>query len=308
MILGGCVALTENQLYCWRDDESLFSHAVQVTRNNEPAHLCLGQVYEMEGRNADALAEYRLGLELNPYRIKTYSNVAHLLAGSGRTNEAFAEIRVALRLAPGDALSHDTLANLLADSGRTNEALAEFREVVRLNPTTAALRDNLGAMLVEAGRFDEAMENYAAAARLEPTDPRAFHLSGKALLKQGRGPEAIPYFRRALQTDPDNLHVLVYLAQVLASDENPKVRDGQAAYDLASRANTLTGGAQPAMLDTLGMACAELGRFDDAQKVAQEALELAQAGGLTNDAAGVRQRLRLYQNHQPFRRSFANAP
>ena len=308
LILGGCVALTENQLYCWRDDESLFSHAVQVTRNNEPAHLCLGQVYEMEGRNADALAEYRLGLELNPYRIKTYSNVAHLLAGSGRTNEAFAEIRVALRLAPGDALSHDTLANLLADSGRTNEALAEFREVVRLNPTTAALRDNLGAMLVEAGRFDEAMENYAAAARLEPTDPRAFHLSGKALLKQGRGPEAIPYFRRALQTDPDNLHVLVYLAQVLASDENPKVRDGQAAYDLASRANTLTGGAQPAMLDTLGMACAELGRFDDAQKVAQEALELAQAGGLTNDAAGVRQRLRLYQNHQPFRRSFANAP
>ena len=308
LILGGCVALTENQLRCWRDDESLFSHAISVTEDNEPAHLCLGQVYEMEGRKADALSEYRIGLKLNPYRVKTYSNLAHLLAGSGQTNEALAELREALRLYPKDAPSHDSLANLLADSGHTNEALAEFREAVRINPKDAALHNNLGAMLVELGRFDEAMEHYAAAARLDPADWRAPYLRGKALLKQGRDLEAIPYFRQAMQIDPDNLHVLIYLAQVLASDENPKVRDGHTAFDLASRANTLTGGAQPAMLDALGMACAELGHFDDAQKAAQEALNLTQASGMTNDTAVVQQRLQLYQNHQPFRQSFANAP
>jgi protein O-mannosyl-transferase len=304
LILGGCVVLTENQLRCWRDDESLFSHAISVTKDNEPAHLCLGQVYEMEGRKADALSEYRIGLKLNPYRAKTYGNVAHLLAGSGQTNEAFAELRGALRLYPEDALLHDSLANLLADSGHTNEALAEFRDAVRINPKDAALHDNLGAMLAELGRFDEAMEHYAAAARLDPADWRASYLRGKALLKQGRDMEAIPYFRQAMQIDPDNLHVLIYLAQVLASDENPKVRDGQTAFALASKANTLTGGTQPAMLDALGMACAELGRFDDAQKAAQEALHLAQANGLTNDAVVVQQRLRLYQNHQPWRESF----
>jgi tetratricopeptide (TPR) repeat protein len=308
LIMGGCVVLTENQLRCWRDDESLFSHAISVTKDNEPAHLCLGQVYEMEGRKADALSEYRIGLKLNPYRVKTYSNLAHLLAGSGQTNEALAELREALRLYPEDALSHDSLANLLADSGHTNEALAEFREAVRINPKDAALHDNLGAMLVELGRFDEAMEHYAAAARLDPADWRAPYLRGKALLKQGRDLEALPYFRQAMQIDPDNLHVLIYLAQVLASDENPKVRDGHTAFALASRANTLTGGAQPAMLDALGMACAELGRFDDAQKAAQEALNLTKASGMTNDAAVVQQRLQLYQNHQPFRQSFANAP
>lgn len=308
LIMGGCVVLTENQLRCWRDDESLFSHAISVTKDNEPAHLCLGQVYEMEGRKADALSEYRIGLKLNPYRVKTYSNLAHLLAGSGQTNEALAELRAALRLYPEDALSHDSLANLLADSGHTNEALAEFRVAVRINPKDAALHDNLGAMLVELGRFDEAMEHYAAAARLAPADWRAPYLRGKALLKQGRDMEALPYFQQAMQIDPDNLHVLVYLAQVLASDENPKVRDGHTAFALASRANTLTGGAQPAMLDTLGMACAELGRFDDAQQAAQEALNLTKAGGMTNDAAVVQQRLQLYQNHQPFRQSFANAP
>jgi tetratricopeptide (TPR) repeat protein len=308
LILGGCVALTENQLRCWRDDESLFSHAISVTKDNEPAHLCLGQVYEMEGRKADALSEYRIGLTLNPYRVKTYSNLAHLLADSGQTNEALAELREALWLYPEDALSHDALANLLADSGHTNEALAEFREAVRINPKDAALHDNLGAMLVKLGRFDEAMAHYAEAAQWDPADWRAPYLTGKVLLKQGRDLEAISYFRQAMQIDPDNLQVLIYLAQVLASDENPKVRDGHTAFALASRANTLTGGAQPAMLDALGMAWAELGRFDDAQKAAQEALNLTQASGMTNDAAVVQQRLQFYQNHQPFRQSFTNTP
>jgi tetratricopeptide (TPR) repeat protein len=210
-------------------------------------------------------------------------------------------------LYPEDAPSHDSLANLLADSGHTNEALAEFREAVRINPKVAALHNNLGAMLVELGRFDEAMEHYAAAARLDPAGWRAPYLTGKALLKQGRDLEALPYFRQALQIDPDNLQVLIYLAQVLASDENPKVRDGRAALTLASTANALTGGTQPAMLDVLAMACAEQGHFDDAQKAAQEALNLIKASGMTNAATIVQQRLQLYQNHQPFRQSFTNA-
>jgi tetratricopeptide (TPR) repeat protein len=310
LILGGCVALTKHQLRCWRDDESLFSHAISVTRDNEPAHLCLGQVYEMQGRKADALAEYRIGLALNPYRVKTYSNVAYLLAVTGQTNEAFAELRAALRLYPADASLHDTLANLLADSGHIHEALAEFREAVRINPRNAALQNNLGSMLVELGRFDEALEHYAAAMRLDSADWRASCLAGKALLKQGRDAEAIPYFRQALQIDPNNLQTLIYLAQVLAADENPRIRDGSNAFALASRANALTGGDQPAILDVLAMACAEQGRFDDAQKAAQEALRLIKDSGLTNDATVVQRRFQLYQNHQPWRESFraTNAP
>ena len=139
------------------------------------------------------------------------------------------------------------------------------------------MHDNLGAMLVELGRFDEAMEHYAAAARLDPADWRAPYLRGKALLKQGRDLEAIPYFRQAMQIDPDNLHVLIYLAQVLASDENPKVRDGHTAFALASRANTLTGGAGTGHARCIGHGLCRTWAFDDAQKAAQEALNLAKA-------------------------------
>ena len=234
--------------------------------------------------------------------------LADLLADSGQTNEALAKLQEALRINPKDGRTHNSLAKLLADCGRTNEALAEFQAALQINPKDTLVLKNLGLLLVTLGRFDEAMRSYAEAARLDPADSRPPYLTGLALLKQNRDPEAIPYFWQALQTDPDNLQLLIFLAQVLATDENPKARDGRAAFDLASKAKALADSDQPAVLDVLAMAGAELGRFDDAQKAAQDALQLTAANGLTNDIVVMQQRLQLYQNHQPFRQSFAGAP
>jgi hypothetical protein len=101
--------------------------------------------------------------------------------------------------------------------------------------------------------------------------------------------------------------MLTFLAQVLASDENPQVRDGNAALAMAAKANDLTGGVQPAMLDALAMAYAETGQFTNAQQSAAYAVKLATAFEMTNDVAAIQQRLQLYQNDQPFRQSFTNA-
>ena len=104
--------------------------------------------------------------------------------------------------------------------------------------------------------------------------------------------------------------MLTYLAQVLASDENPQVRDGNTALAMAAKANDLTGGVQPAMLDAMAMAYADIGQFTNAQQTAAYALKLATAYDMTNDAALIQQRLQLYQSNQPFRQSFlfTNAP
>ena len=58
------------------------------------------------------------------------------------------------------------------------------------------------------------------------------------------------------------------------------------------------------MLDALAMAYAETGQFTNAQQTATYALKFATAYDLTNDIPLIRQRLQLYQNHQPFRQSF----
>jgi Tfp pilus assembly protein PilF len=276
LVLAACLALTHRQLNFWQDDITLFRHAILVTKNNDTAHLNLGFALEKAGLTTEALVEYRAALKLEPDRAETHNN----------------------------------LANLLDDTGHPDEAIAEFQAALRINPKYVAAHNNLGTMLVEQGRFDEAIKQYAAAARLDPADWHPPYLTGKALLKQGRDIEAISYFRNAMPLDPDNLKMLTFLAQVLASDENPQVRDGNAALAMAAKANDLSGGVQPAMLDVLAMAYAETGRFNDAQNAAQDALKLATAYDMTNDVAVIQQRLQLYQNHQPFRQSFlfTNAP
>jgi Tfp pilus assembly protein PilF len=270
LMLAACLALTHRQLNFWQDDITLFSHAAEVTKYNDTAHLNLGFALEKAGRKSEALDEYRAALKIDPNRAETHNNIA----------------------------------NLLDDTGHPDEAAAEFQEALRINPNHVASHNNYGTLLAELGRFDEAMPQYTAAALADPSDYHAPYLTGKLLLKEGRDAEAIPHFRQAVQLNPNNPQVLTYLAQVLASDENPKIRDGNAALAMAAKANDLTGGVQPAMLDAMAMAYAEIGQFTNAQQSAAYAIKQAVANEMTNDVVLIQQRLQLYQNHQPFRQSF----
>jgi cytochrome c-type biogenesis protein CcmH/NrfG len=147
------------------------------------------------------------------------------------------------------------------------------------------------------GQFSEAAQLDAGYA------PPRFQM-GRILLKQGHDAEALPHFHEALRLEPDNLPMLIYFARVLAADENPQIRNGAEALVLATKASQLAGRAQPVALDTLAMAYAETGRFDEAAQAAQEAVNLARAAGQKDDAAIMQQRLELYQKHQPWRESF----
>jgi tetratricopeptide (TPR) repeat protein len=269
LILATCLILTENQLRYWHDSETLFAHALVVTKNNHVAHVNLGVALEQKGKLNEALAEYRAAEQLAP-------ELYHI---------------------------HNNLGNLLDNLGHPKKALAEYREAVLLNPKLPSLHNGAGIVLTELGRFDEAMSQFKEAARLDPTYPWAHLEIGKMRLKQGRDAEAIDEFREALRIDPNNFQILAYTAHVLAADENSQVRDGQTALVLAVKAKVLTGDSQPYVLDALGMACAETGDFTNAQEVTQRAIDLATAAKMKK-LEPLQQRLELYKNHQPWRESF----
>jgi len=269
LILATCLILAENQLRYWHDSETLFAHALAVTKNNHVAHVNLGVALEQKGKLNEALAEYRAAEQLAP-------ELYHI---------------------------HNNLGNLLDNLGHPNKALTEYREAVLLNPKLPSLHNGAGIVLTELGRFDEAMSQFKEAARLDSTYPWAHLEIGKMRLKQGRDAEAIDEFREALRIDPNNFQILAYTAHVLAADENPQVRDGQTALVLAVKAKVLTGDSQPLVLDALGMACAETGDFTNAQEVTQRAIDLATAAKIKK-LEPLQQRLELYKNHQPWRESF----
>jgi tetratricopeptide (TPR) repeat protein len=271
VVLAGCVVGTYVQLMRWRDNQTLFAHTVAVTAENPVARVNLGVALEEAGRTNDALVQYREALRIDPNRPAVHNNIANVLSGLGKPEEALAHYGEALRLKPNAPLAHL----------------------------------NLGTTLVELGRHDEGMRHYAKAARLAPDDPRAPYLLGKGLLKRGQTAEAIAQLREALRRHPSDVRALVLLAKVLASDANADVRDGREAVAAAERATDLTGGEQPHVLDVLAMAYAEAGRFEEAQRAAQRAVELLAQGGWQAEATAIRQRLELYRSRQPYREAKA---
>jgi tetratricopeptide (TPR) repeat protein len=268
LVLGACLTVTEHQLSYWRDDETLFRHAVAVTEDNAGTRLNLGLA----------------------------------LAADGRLTEAQEQFQEAALISPDNAAAHIFLGKSLAETGNTSEALVECekaRSVLNLSSQQPMLHYELGLVLVQLRQFDEAMEQYHQAARFASDHPDLYYEMGKLLLLQGRADDSVNQLRESLRLDPFNVPALGLLAQVLASDDEPQIRNGPEALALAERANALTGGRQPYVLDALAMAYAETGRFSEAQQAEQGAILLARGAGLGTD--DMSRRLALYQSGQPFR-------
>jgi protein O-mannosyl-transferase len=274
--LAACAALTEHQLQFWRDSETLFRRAIAVTADNPTAHLNLGVALETKNKTDEALAEYREVLRLDPNSFEAAND----------------------------------LGELLLQKGHSAEALDYCLMAVRLKPDRATLRNNLGLMLAGLGRDDEALAQFAEAARLDENYAVPRFQTGRTLLKLGRDSEALPQFFAALQIEPDNQQFLVFTARVFASDENSQGRNDEKAFAFANQANRLAGSPQPLILDTLAMTLAELNRFDEAQKIQRQAIELVEKSDDREDLAVMQQRLKLYENQKPWRESFlaTNAP
>jgi Flp pilus assembly protein TadD len=270
-ILAACIVTTEIQLGHWRNSVTLFQHALAVTTDNDVARDNLGVALEQQGRLAEAVEQYRTAARLEPDRYIPFHN----------------------------------LASVLDRLGRTAEALDAHREAARLEPKKQTLHHVLGLSLITAGKDDEALKEFFEAARLDPYYPWPHLEIAKVYLRQNRDAEALDELRTAVRIAPDNIEILTFTAQVLAASENPAARDGRDAFALAAKANALANGRQPTVLDVLGMACAEMGKFDDAQMAAQIALDTGNALKLKN-LEPIQQRLELYKNHQPWRESFGN--
>ena len=270
LTLASCLVLTESQLHYWRNSEALFSHALMVTKDNATAHSDLGQAFAREGRQNEALAEYR----------------------------------EALRIEPNSADTRNNLATLLDEMGKPDEALAEYRRSLRLDPFDVPANINLGMVLVQLGRLDEAIQQYTQTARLDPENPDLQFQMGRALLLQGHDAAAISCFRRALRLSSNDFEILIYVARVLASDENETIRQGTIALALAAKANHLTQETQPLAFDTIAMAYAEIGRFPEAGQAEETAIKFATAYGQNGDVPAMKQRLELYKNGRPCRQTF----
>jgi tetratricopeptide (TPR) repeat protein len=237
-------------------------------------------------------------LAANPTCQLCEYNLGKLFDDRGERDRAAEHYEAALRIRP----DHDVainLGNIRAAQGRIDDATALYRRAARFDPTSETPHVNLGLLAARAGSLDEAVREYRSALRLAPDNVEAINLLVGVLVQAGRPGEAIAVLEDGRRRAPDSEILVASLAWLRATSSDPAWRDGAEAVRLAERACQVTGYADPDDLDTLAAAYAEAGRFIDAVRTARRALELVEPESELADQ--VRQRLALYEAHQPFR-------
>jgi tetratricopeptide (TPR) repeat protein len=207
-VLAVLSALTVRQVGFWRDHETLFLHALEVTGDNAWAHASLASYYGVAGRTEEALRHAREAVRLEPLHPLGLQNLAASLSALGRTAEAAEAARQAVRAAPTDRVSWQLLGRALYDTGALEESREALRRAVELEPASAIAWDDLAALELELRRPGEAVAALREATRLEPGRARLWFNLGNALGAEGRLADATGAWARALALEPGHAGAL----------------------------------------------------------------------------------------------------
>jgi protein O-mannosyl-transferase len=215
--LAACTMLARIQVGYWKNSETLFRHALNVTQNNWLAHGNLGMVLEEEGQVSEAITHYEEALRIQPGYPQAHYNLGNALLKMGRTEEAIGHWGQALRINPNFAEAHYNLGAVLMGLGRLAEAVEHLEQAVRLRPESPETHNALGAALVRAGRIPEAIDHYEQALRIQPNSPEYHNNLGIALFQVNRTQEAVTHCEQAVQLSPGYVQAYYNLGTILAA-------------------------------------------------------------------------------------------
>lgn len=267
IILTTLILTARTQVSFWKDSQTLWSQVLSRSPNNVMAELNLGEAVLM----------------------------------LGRTTEAITHFERALHNAPRLATAHGSLGAALLKIGQVEAALSHFQQSLESKPNQASVHSSMAVALLEIGRVDESMTHLRKALEIDPNDGDTHYNLGNTFLQMGRARESLAAYNQAIKINPADAHALNNMAWILATWPDALIRDGNKAVALAERADSLTQGESPVIGATLAAAYAESGRFDDAVKRAQRALQLAIAQGDRAGADSIRAQLEFYQSGSAFR-------
>ena len=172
-------------------------------KSNDPksveAYASLGNIYWLKGDLSSALTSYRKAGDLAPNDGQILAVIAILETASGQHAEAIANLRKQLAINPDDTTAQNNLAFELAESGTDLDlasALAEKAQ--RKAPNNPGILDTLSWVYVRKGLNDSAIQILNGLVKKYPDAPVLRYHLGVALLQKGKLGEARTQFNMAL--------------------------------------------------------------------------------------------------------------
>jgi Tfp pilus assembly protein PilF len=127
----------------WQDSETLFTHALAVTRNNDVAMNNLGIIFLEKGQLDDAISNLQAAIDVRPENAPAHDNLAKALLQKGQVSEAMVHYRKFLEIQPDNVEARNTLGTALIQQGRLREAIDQWQEALAIQPENGNAASNL---------------------------------------------------------------------------------------------------------------------------------------------------------------------
>jgi len=224
--------------------------------------------------------------------------LARALVAGGRLGDAVAQYQRGLARAPrGDQWA--ALAAIQLRRGDPEAAIDAWQRGFEANREPLYLH-RASALLLKGGEPERAFDFFERAMLVDaPSASMHVWLAARARI-MGLPKQQVHHLRVALELEPKQPGLRRSLAWLLATHQDPQLRDSAEAVQLADALASETARRDAAVLDLLAAALASDGRFDTAVLVAAEARDRATRHGESELAASIRQRLALYRSGRAY--------
>lgn len=150
------------------DAEKEYQQAIALAPQSPDALAALTNFYMRQRRFSDAGALLRKLIDLHPNDAAAHIQLGRMLAIAGKNDDAIAQLESGLKLDPSDSHAQHDLADLYLQAGKFKEAEQLYAGLAAAYPSDAGFHEALGRALLNEKKFPEAQSELEKAVRLKP--------------------------------------------------------------------------------------------------------------------------------------------
>jgi len=194
--------LSWRQCGYWRNTTSLFSHALQVTKDNHVAHNNLGIAFFTEGKTEEAIYHFKEAIRLTPDDAEPYFNMGTIYDKQGDYKSALNNFNKAVALTPDYADAYINRGNVYSKQGDYQRAIEDYDKAVSLKPDDYEIYYNRGGAYNSLGQYQKAINEYDKAISIKTSDSESYNNRGAAYARIGRYQSAVEDLNKAISLNP----------------------------------------------------------------------------------------------------------
>jgi tetratricopeptide (TPR) repeat protein len=194
--------LSWKQCGYWKNTTSLFSHALQVTKDNHVAHNNLGIALFTEGKTQEAIYHFNEAIRLTPDDAEPYFNMGTIYDKQGDYKYALDNFNKAVGLKPDYADAYINRGNVYSKQGNYQRAIEDYDKAVILKPDDYEIYYNRGGAYNSLGQYQKAINEYDKAISINSSDSESYNNRGAAYTRISRYLSAMGEFNKAISLNP----------------------------------------------------------------------------------------------------------